>query len=149
MTGLSKTFAKGDLVWARLFPLFCKSSSWSLPFPFFERNSSTKKESAEAFRGQEQCSDHNFWSWSVKMLSSQPSLVSEGVLILAINTYQHALTYTERCKFVRAVCQAPAWRGRLWLAAAGQKLSLNLARTNLHLSVCGCSMMYQVRLCAV
>ena len=44
-------------------------------------------------------------------------------------------TCTERCKFVRAVCEAPAWRGRLWLAAAGQKLSLDLARTNLHLSV--------------
>ena len=24
-------------------------------------------------------------------------------------------------------CQAPAWRCRLWLAAVGQKLSLNLA----------------------
>ena len=24
-------------------------------------------------------------------------------------------------------CLEPAWRGRLWLAAAGQKLSLNLA----------------------
>ena len=47
------------------------------------------------------------------------------------------ISYTERCKFVRAVCYAPAWRGRLWLAAAGQKLSLNLARTNLYLSVLG------------
>ena len=44
-------------------------------------------------------------------------------------------TCTGRCKFVRAVCQAPAWRGRPWLAAAGQRLSLNLASTNLPLSV--------------
>ena len=34
---------------------------------------------------------------------------------------------TELCRKKGMLCLALAWRGRLWLAAAGQKLSLNLA----------------------
>ena len=55
------------------------------------------------------------------------SLSSASMTSVKILLKRTIFASTELCRKKELFCSAPALHGRLWLAAAGQKLSLNLA----------------------